>query len=421
MKLFVQLIVFVSLTLSANAQKKWRLYDMKVDVKENYNDVFFATDDVGFIVGDSGLVLETRDGGKSWSKRTDFDKSFGNIRSVLFETDSIGYLNTEDAVHKTLDMGKTWVHNGFNIYRNFIDIYKGDMYNYGDAGFGSFALSIHSAEYDTIAYHFGFFPMYSLERAKLTGDSTIVVIQDTGRVYYSTDLGKSIQRVFSPQDYGFVDAFSQSIEFINSDTGFITYNQNLQLMTIDGGQSWTVDTSLKVENIIEPSTGVLSLVDDELYRCYPRISWFYREYVVEKFNRVTSAWDHLYKEVDGFGMEGYRNKGHLHGTSKTLFTPLNNLMLYYSEDSITSSIWNVSNENFKLYPNPSTGKVVIDLAEVKGVELLQVHDLRGVLIQEMKDLRGVKQYILEVDYIGACILTLVDEEGRKYSKKLLIH
>jgi len=418
----IQLIMLLGISFVVNAQKTWRFHDMKVQTQNNYNDIVFASDDVGFIVGDSGLFLETFNGGKTWNQRSEFDKTIGDIHSIIFESDSVGFFSNGFHLYRTDNQGKTWERNFSGVYNNTIDSYNGSLYSYGHPGFESFAIAIHAVEFDTFSYHYGSFTTYHLERVKLISDSTLVVLKDSGRVYRSTDLGKTIHLIYEPQDLGFTDAISQSIEFISPDTGFITYNKDLALMTTDGGLNWSVDTSKNIINSsIDPTTGILSMVQNQLYRCTPIVSFFSRAYVVEKYNRANNAWELLHNQSDFFGTKPFQNKGHLHGTSKSLFTPLNGQLLYLSEDSLTTSIRTIASPTFAVYPNPTRGYVFINADKIKDIQTLQIHDFKGALIEERNQLQVTNRITFQIDTKGIYSITLITADGMKYTQRLIVN
>jgi photosystem II stability/assembly factor-like uncharacterized protein len=420
MKYLIFIYSFILVSVTVNAQSKWRVHNMNNNATEDYNDVYFLDEDNGFIVGDSGLFLETFNGGLTWSRRDSFTKRFGDIRSIYFENDSVGYLSTGFALRKTEDRGRTWKKYGPWVYKNHMGSRDEGVYFYGDAGFGSFTISIHSKDQDTLAHHQGFFPMYSLERAKLITDSTLIIVQDTGRVYISTDLGTTISRVFSPQDHGFENHFSKSIEFINKDTGFITYDGSLFLSTKDGGLSWSIDTSLDVTNFIEPTTGTLSLVGEQLYRSNLRVSWFYREYTVENFIPSTMSWELLHKNMDWRGFESYQGNGHLHGSGNNLYLPLDERLLYFGPDSLTSTIEIVKEDFVGIYPNPSRGDVTINLKEKHELKTIWVYGTNGNEVYSKEYSPGIFQTKLELEIEGVFTIIIEDSQGNTHSKRIII-
>src|SRR5215204_4808706 len=92
-------------------------------IKQNANtlawlhDIYFFDESHGFIAGSGGTFLETRDGGKSWTKRKKFTED--KILQIYFSDDYTGWLLCERDIFsrgaksvsylmKTTDGGENW-------------------------------------------------------------------------------------------------------------------------------------------------------------------------------------------------------------------------------------------------------------------------------------------------------------------------
>lgn len=75
-----------------------------------YYDLYFADQNNGWVVGDSaayGIILRTTDGGNSWTKI--YKTYFGYLSSIKFASQTVGYAVGENSiVAKTIDGGITW-------------------------------------------------------------------------------------------------------------------------------------------------------------------------------------------------------------------------------------------------------------------------------------------------------------------------
>ncbi|HBN03057.1 MAG TPA: hypothetical protein DD396_03340 [Bacteroidetes bacterium] len=73
--------------------------------------------------------------------------------------------------------------------------------------------------------------------------------------------------------------------------------------------------------------------------------------------------------------------------------------------------------DFRLYPNPSDGKVTIEVPK-KGVYKIVVTDLQGKVIYSEKQLLSLS-FELEFEFAkGNYIITLIDENGQVGSKQM---
>lgn len=93
----------------------WKL--LSSEISDNLNSVFFISPDKGWIVGEKGLILRTRDGGKNWDKYSanDFYGPGLGLNDIYFINETIGWACGENGrTIKTTDGGNSW----FQLYTN---------------------------------------------------------------------------------------------------------------------------------------------------------------------------------------------------------------------------------------------------------------------------------------------------------------
>ena len=73
---------------------------------KDLNAVYFLDSKRGWVAGDGGVVLRTRDGGRSWSRQTVETKE--SINDVYFRNEEDGYLMAATEIFLTEDGGETW-------------------------------------------------------------------------------------------------------------------------------------------------------------------------------------------------------------------------------------------------------------------------------------------------------------------------
>ena len=73
-----------------------------------YNEVFFATSQLGFICTQTGTIHRTVDGGDSWNTVSLPGASVSSNRDVTFPTGTTGFISGEDGIWKTTDGGSSW-------------------------------------------------------------------------------------------------------------------------------------------------------------------------------------------------------------------------------------------------------------------------------------------------------------------------
>ncbi|NOX88062.1 MAG: T9SS type A sorting domain-containing protein [Calditrichaeota bacterium] len=97
------------------AQNNW--IEQSSGTNKSLNKIFMADENVGYIAGDSGLILQTFNGGSDWQK---LDTEFGNnLRSVFFADKNNGWCAGENGlIIKTENAGKTWAVESSNTTNN---------------------------------------------------------------------------------------------------------------------------------------------------------------------------------------------------------------------------------------------------------------------------------------------------------------
>lgn len=84
-------------------------------------DVDFIDANTGWIVGASGLILQTTDGGYSWVAQQSLKKE--NLESVSFSSKSVGYaIGQHGVILQTTDGGNNWNEQNSNALVNLTDI-----------------------------------------------------------------------------------------------------------------------------------------------------------------------------------------------------------------------------------------------------------------------------------------------------------
>jgi len=96
-------------------------------VGTSLNSVFFTDDSTGYAVGDVGVILKTIDGGDNWIPQV--SNTTENLRAVQFLSGSLGYIgktvsgSDRAAVLKTINGGGEWIKLNNGIFSDFYTIY----------------------------------------------------------------------------------------------------------------------------------------------------------------------------------------------------------------------------------------------------------------------------------------------------------
>lgn len=156
-------------------------------------DASFPTENIGYVVGNTGTILKSQDGGRTWINQN--SGITNDLLGVEFLTTDFGFATGRSGkILKTTDGGNSWVSKNSTTSILLQDI-------------------------------------------KIFKDST-VWITGTNRLLYSSNAG---------EDWSQKGSFNNitAIDFSNSDTGIVFYDFGAKYsITTDGGNTWSNETSL---------------------------------------------------------------------------------------------------------------------------------------------------------------------------------
>ncbi|MDH7514432.1 MAG: YCF48-related protein [Bacteroidota bacterium] len=205
----------------------WR----EIDTKGNrvFFDVWFHSEDTGFVVGQHGIMRATMDGGKTWAS---IDAGFNenNIFSIHFPSRRIGYIcGNAGSVAKTTTGGtswhkqSSWKNNALfsvSFANDSVGIIAGDGVILGTTNGGK--------EWEA---RFADFPITSpLMHAVHVDPSTAYIVGWFGYIIASRDSGKSWQL----QEWG-GSSLLEELGFYGKRVGYAVGWEGTILKTMDGG------------------------------------------------------------------------------------------------------------------------------------------------------------------------------------------
>jgi photosystem II stability/assembly factor-like uncharacterized protein len=196
MKIYSVIVLILSFSISLTAQ--WT--PLNSGTESNLHSVYFTDYKIGYVVGDSGIILKTFDSGLNWHKLKSGTKY--NLFTVFFQGENTGFIVGDGkTVLKTINGGLDWTNC-----------------NVGD--------SFPSPTYNPIRL----FSVYFLDNNNgyVVG---MIPEWENGVIYKTIDGGLNWTGMRTP-------SFSNDgVFFINHDTGYVAGYSNL-LRTINAGYTW---------------------------------------------------------------------------------------------------------------------------------------------------------------------------------------
>jgi photosystem II stability/assembly factor-like uncharacterized protein len=231
-------------------------------VKQNANtlawlhDIYFFDANHGFIAGSSGTFLETKDGGKTWTKRKNFTED--KILQIYFTDDYNGWLlcerdifsrgeNAVSYLMKTTDGGENWEKVEFKdagrtrITKIFFNR-KDKGFAIGESG-AFFELS------DDGTWEKSPSPVrYLLLDGAFFSASQGAIVGAGGSAYFTEDAGRSWNpsNVFAKNAAKLIAVF-----FANQKNGWAVGSQGKILQTASGGKTWREQNSQITKDLFD--------------------------------------------------------------------------------------------------------------------------------------------------------------------------
>lgn len=202
------------------------------------NDLYFNTQNWGYLVGDNGYLAKTSDVGLTWQTQVTPSKS--SFQCVDFPSALTGYVGTYNGeVLKTINGGTNWIilpPTGATDIKN-IDFlsdeigwfctYTGAVYRTNNGG-----VSWESKQLSGINYlediHF-----YDTKKGWVVGSN------GTSSVAYKTSNGGVSWELITSINLG---GSAKNVQFYDENNGWISTYQGTIYRTNDGGQTWSTST-----------------------------------------------------------------------------------------------------------------------------------------------------------------------------------
>ncbi len=299
----IKCILLLMLFLIKESAAQW--FQQNSGTTKNLSSVFFADANTGYIVGDSGTILKTLDGGLNWLTQNSL--TLFPLYSVFFVSPDSGYaVGQNGTIIKTTDGGATWSSQASCTSFSLTSVYFPDHQTGYIVGMGSWEggitlkttdsgttwniinsdiwslRSVYFTDADigfVIGGHFYYPGSHEVVRKTMDGGTTWT--NDTlsygsgylTSVYFTDSLNGFVAGafgmplggggVYSTSDGGnywswqFIPVYTSSVFFTSADTGYISGESSINgygtvVKTVNGGFSWSgnlVETQLSLNSV----------------------------------------------------------------------------------------------------------------------------------------------------------------------------
>ena len=119
--------LFLLIRLSVNAQEGW-FWQNPLPQGNSLNDGFFINENYGWLVGNSGTILKTSNGGSTWINQS-INKTVTLIPVYFTDINNGTIVGSNSTILKTTNKGSSWFRQSTNVYSWFEDIFYLDENN----------------------------------------------------------------------------------------------------------------------------------------------------------------------------------------------------------------------------------------------------------------------------------------------------
>jgi photosystem II stability/assembly factor-like uncharacterized protein len=231
---------------SADGGLSWtQVYDGLGDLPVSWN-IGFADAQVGWVVGQGGLMLRTGDAGLTWSQATN---GFGTQWfQIEMANPQVGYIAGHNGyVMRTTNGGARWDVGKVEVTGQIfgrdeslraVSVVSTSTVVVAGPGGTVFRTDDGGVTWQNIGYPNlpGAYWIEDVDFVSATEGWVVGLDQDLGHfrtVYHTVDGGQSWTLAFTP------NAFCYSVDFVDAQHGWIATIGQLYFRTTDGGQNWT--------------------------------------------------------------------------------------------------------------------------------------------------------------------------------------
>jgi photosystem II stability/assembly factor-like uncharacterized protein len=224
-----------------------------------FHDVYFLSENKGWITGSGGTLLTTADGGKTWKQESNFTKD--NIRQVYFTSENDGWLLCERDIYslgssapsyllKTSDGGANWEriefgegdHRREKVAKIFFNK-KGAGAAIGERG------AYFSLQDDKKTWKKKPSPVrYLMLDGVFTDDFSGAMVGAGGAIFFTEDAGWSWNKSNVPENS---NTRLNSVFFINQKTGWAVGTEGKIYQTFNGGKVWREQKSATTKDLTD--------------------------------------------------------------------------------------------------------------------------------------------------------------------------
>lgn len=362
------------------------------------NAVFFPTTDTGYVVGELGTILKTTDGGVNWIPQTSGTTS--DLNDIFFINANYGYAvgggGIEGNILRTTNGGDNWTiinggpHNLTGVFFNddstgyVSGLANGNIYKTNDS-----CNTLSQKPCVPNAYILRTLFFTSIDTGYVAGDAGILKTTDGGNNW--------VQQSLDP---------ANNLHFPSRDTGYGARSDGTVLKTTDGGINWSIQLAWSnyLSSVFFTDVNTGYIVGGDPVNGFPGI-------ILKTINGGNN-WTIQTNPISPIFYSVYftsTDTGYVVGANGTILKTTNGGVVGIPES--------YEEENFHIYPNPSSNSIKISYNELKRKKY--VLDIFNSLGEKMINQENIKNKdTIDIEKLKEGIYYVVLSSGTDYNKIL---
>jgi photosystem II stability/assembly factor-like uncharacterized protein len=223
-------LLFSALLLNFNINSAW--YPQTSGTTQTLNSVYFTSSNIGYVVGNNGIILKTTDKGARWNIQVSGTTS--NLYSVRFLDAQNGFAVGDNVFLKTTNGGVSWILNTTSLsYSAKTVFFINQNTGYAAGGNGTISKTINGG---SVWVAFLVEPYTMFTSLYFTNPSTGFAVGLTGMYLKTTNGGNSWFSKYADASKNYY-----SVQFVNENTGYITggWVNSTVMKSENAGNTWT--------------------------------------------------------------------------------------------------------------------------------------------------------------------------------------
>lgn len=364
------ILIFFLIYLPHISYTQW--IEQSSGTNRHLNSSFFLTNDIGFVVGDTGTVISTIDGGTNWNQiNISTDQK---LNSICFVNQNEGFIvGNSGVIFKTVNGGSSWNSLTSNVSNNLFDV-KFISSNIGWASGSNIIIGTTDGGQNWNIVSNSIQNQGSWNSINPINNQSIIALGNSQKFASTSDNGINWNEIQIGTEQGKICCAFVDQSHPSSNVGYSISNSGELFSTSNSGLNWILldSTSIgmsEIKGIDFPLDNLGWIVGDGIITTSNNgITWSTQE------NPSTNSLNDVFFLNPNYGFAVGRNG--------TILKTINSGLIGLDE---------ISGSRFTLFPNPSNKVLTINFSSNLSNEKISILSPNGQILMTKKLTSEVEQ------------------------------